>query len=303
MRQRPSGRTLVWGAVATAVVAYAGSSLYNVEADESAVAYVFGRAVGRDVLPGIHWNPPWPFGRVAVEKTATNFFMPIGYRVDGKTQPPISSLWLTGDTNLLTIRLNVQYSIRSLAEYSIAHEDPRELIRNVAEGALTRFLMSEGVDAVLGARRSELRAAVREGVQGALDGEGVGVAILSVTVEELAPPTDGRVRDAFQAVQSARADRERLVLEAKSYRRQVLAGAEGEAERLRADARGRRHRRIELARGEAARFNAIAREHARSPEVTEQRLYLEALERLIPGLESYVVEAGDEGRVNLRVVR
>ncbi len=303
MRLPPRVRNLAWGGFAAAVLAYAGTGLYNVEADESAVAYVFGRAVARDVLPGIHWNPPWPIGRVAVEKTATNFFMPIGYRVDREMGRTISSLWLTGDTNLLTIRLNVQFSIRSLADFSIAHEQPLELLRRVAEGALTRFLMSERVDAVLGARRSDLRAAVREDVQVALDREGVGVAVQSVTVEELAPPADGNVRAAFQAVQSARADRERLVLEARSYRRQVLAGAEGEAERLRAEARGRRHRRIELARGEAARFHSVAREHARAPEVTEQRLYLETLERLLPGLESYVVEAGDEGRVNLRVVR
>ncbi|MGH0034481.1 MAG: protease modulator HflK [Myxococcota bacterium] len=296
-------RNLAWGGVAAAVLACAGAGLYDVEADESAVAYVFGRAVARDVLPGIHWNPPWPVGRVIVAKTATNFFMPVGYRVDLRQGPPISSLWLTGDTNLLTARLNVQYSIRSLADFSIAHEQPRELLRHVAEGALTRFLMAERVDAVLGARRSELLAAVRKDVQAALDREGVGVAVQSVTVEELAPPTVGNVRSAFQAVQSARADRERLVLEARSYRRQVLAEAQGEAERLRAGARARRHRRIELARGEAERFGAVAREHARAPELTEQRLYLETLERLLPGLESYVVEAGDGDRVNLRVVR
>ncbi len=296
-------RSLAWAGVVAAVLAWAATGLYGVEADESAVAYVFGRAVSRDVLPGIHWNPPWPFGRVDVEKTATNFFMPIGYRIDPGVVPPISSLWLTGDTNLLTIRLNVQFSVRSLADFSIVHEKPRELIRRVAEGALTRFLMSETVDGVLGSRRSDLRSAVREGVQAALDQEGVGVAVQSVTVEQLAPPADGGVRRAFQAVQSASADRERLVLEARSYRRQVLAEAEGEAERLRAEARGQRHRRIELARGEAARFHSVAREHARAPEVTEHRLYLETLERLLPGLETYVVEAGDEGRVNLRVIR
>ncbi|MCG8590169.1 MAG: protease modulator HflK, partial [Proteobacteria bacterium] len=272
-------------------------------ADESAVAYVFGRAVARDVLPGIHWNPPWPFGRVTVEKTATNFFMPIGYRVDPRKGPHISSLWLTGDTNLLTIRLNVQFSIGSLTKFEIAHEAPRDLLRRVAEGALTRFLMNERVDAVLGARRAELRAAVRQDVQAALEREGVGVTVQSVTVEELAPPLVGGVRGAFQGVQSASADRERLVLEARSYRRQILAEAEGEAERLRAEAKAARHRRVELAHGEAERFRAIAREHARAPAVTEQRLYLETLERLLPGLESYVVEADGDGRVNLRIVR
>jgi len=82
----------------------------------------------------------------------------------------------------------------------------------------------------------------------------------------------------------------------------MQAAAEGEAETLRARARAERHRRIELARGSAARFRAVAREHERAPGVTEQRLYLETLERLLPGVERYVVEPGEKGRVNLRVV-
>lgn len=296
-------RALAWGTLAGLALLYAGLGLYSVEADESAVAYVLGRAVGRDALPGMHWNPPWPFGRVVVAKTATNFVMPVGYRIDPRMGPPISSLWLTGDTNLLTVRLNVQFSIRSLADFTIVHEDPHELLRNAAEGALTRFLMGEHVDAVLGARRSDLSAGVRKAVQEALDAEGVGVSVQSVTVEELAPPQNGGVRGAFQDVQSASADRERLALEARAYRRQTLAEAEGEAERLRSDAQAARHRRIELARGDASRFQSVAKEHDRAPEVTEQRLYLETLERLLPGLQTYIVQKGSEGHVNLRVVR
>jgi membrane protease subunit HflK len=274
-----------------------------VEADESAVAYVFGRAVDRDVLPGMHWNPSWPFGRVVVAKTATNFVMPVGYRIDPTTGPPISSRWLTGDTNLVTVRLNAQFSLRSLADFTIAHEDPRELLRGTAESALTSFLMGERVDGVLGARRAELSTAVRTAVQEALDREGVGVSVQSVTVEELAPPQNGGVRGAFQDVQSASADRERLALEARAYRRQTLAEAEGEASRLRSDAQAARHRRIELARGDASRFHSLAVEHDRAPEVTEQRLYLETLERLLPGLQTYIIQKGAEGHVNLRVVR
>lgn len=303
MRRPPRLAALAWGALAGAALLYAGLGLYGVDADESAVAYVLGRAVGRDVLPGMHWNPPWPVGRVAVARTATSFVMPVGYRLDPENGPYISSLWLTGDTNLVTARLNVHYSIRSLADFTIVHEAPRELVRRVAEGALTRFLMGENVDGVLGARRSVLGASVRDAVQSALDREGVGVSVQSVTVEELAPPRDGGVRGAFQNVQSASADRERLVLEARAYRRRVVAEAEGESGRLRADAEAARSRRIEIARGDAARFRSLAAARDRAPEVTEQRLYLEAMERLLPGLEAYVVEAGEGDHVNLRLVR
>jgi len=99
--------------------------VYSVQSDESAVAFVFGRAVGRDVLPGIHWNPPRPFGRVVVMKTATNFIMPIGYRLlERPGVEPISNLWLTGDTNIVTAQLDIQYSIRSLTDFLLAHRVP-----------------------------------------------------------------------------------------------------------------------------------------------------------------------------------
>jgi membrane protease subunit HflK len=283
---------------------YAALGLYSVESDESAVAFVFGRAVGRDLLPGIHWNPPWPFGRVVVAKTATNFVMPIGYRMlPGGGREPISDLWLTGDTNIVNARLNVQFSITSLSQFLISQEDPRELLRRAGERMLTRFLISEGVDGVLAGRREALREAVARGVQELLHAGGAGITVQSVTIEELAPPREGQVRDAFQDVQNSRADRERAALEARAYRSQVLAEAEGEAERLLSEARGDRHRRIELARGEAARFESLAREHDRAPRVTEERLYLETLERLLPNIETYVVGSRDDETVNLRVLR
>ena len=277
---------------------------YSVESDQSAVAFVLGRAVDRDVLPGIHWNPAWPIGRVVVEKTATNFTMPVGYRmIDQPGAAPISDLWLTGDTNVVTGRLDIQYSIKSLADLLISHEQPRELLRRAGERVLSEYLVSENVDAILTTKRRELTEFVRKGVQKIVDEHGVGIQVQAVSVQELAPPLQGEVRNAFQEVQNATADRERAVFEARAYKAQVVAEAEGEAQRRVSEAKSDRHRRIEIASGEAERFAAIAKEHDRAPGVTEERLYLETLERILPRIENYVVEPGPDGRVNLRVTR
>jgi modulator of FtsH protease HflK len=284
------------------VVAWLASGIYSVEPDESAVGFVLGRAVSRDVLPGIQWNPPWPLGRVEIAKTATSFVMPVGFRMVRDAGTPVSELWLTGDTNVVTARLTMQYRIRSLADFLLASESPRELLRRAGEREVTRFMGGDGVDALLTARQAALRTAVRDGVQAILDAEGVGIDVQSVAIEELAPPRQGAVRGAFQAVQDASADRERTIFEARAYHAQVLAEARGEADRMRSEAHGERHRRVELARGEAERFASLAREHARAPVVTEQRLYLEALERLLPEIETYVVQPGPDGRVHLRVM-
>jgi len=290
--------------LAFAVVGYVATGLYSVQNDESAVAFVLGRAVDRDVLPGMHWNLPWPIGKVIVAKTATNFTMPVGYRfLPRPGEPAVSDLWLTGDTNIVTARLNVQYSIRSLADFLLDHESPRELVRRAGERALTRRLITEDVDAVLTTRRQHVLESVHQRVQELLDSEGAGIDIQSITVQELAPPAEGGVRAAFQEVQDASADRERVIYEAGAYRAQVIAEAEGEAQRLRSDGLAAERSRVELARGRTARFAALAAEHDRAPEVTEQRLYLESIDRILPNVQTYVVEPGKGGNVNLRIVK
>ncbi len=290
--------------VPLALALWAGSGLYSVESDESAVAFILGRTTGEDILPGIHWNPPRPFGRVVVEKTATNFTMPVGYRfIPRPGYGPISDLWLTGDANIVTVRLNVQYSLSSLTRFLLATESPRELVRRTGERALTDFLVSEGVDAVLTSRRQDLIDDVRKRTQHLLDEEDVGIAVRSVTLQELAPPSEGGVRAAFQEVQNASADRERVIYEASAYRAQTVAEAEGEAHKLRSEAAADRYARIEIARGETERFLALAREHARAPGVTEQRLLLETIDRVLPPLRSYIVEPGPDGKVNLSILQ
>lgn len=290
--------------VPVAAVAWLASGVYSVATDETGVAFVFGRAVDRDVAPGIHWNPPWPFGRVHVARTATNFTMPIGFRfVEDGNAAPISDLWLTGDTNVVTGKLTVQYRIKSLADFLLSYESPRELLRRAGERAVTRRLLGVDVDTVLTSGRADMLRAVRQEVQERLDDDHAGIELQSVTVEEIAPPRQGGVRAAFQDVQNAKADRERSLNDASAYRAQVIAEARGEADRQRSEAQAARHRRIELARGESERFTGLAREHERAPAVTEERLYLETLERILPRMETYVVEPGPDGKVNLRVVR
>lgn len=278
--------------------------IYNVESDESAVAYFLGKAVGRDVLPGIHWNPPWPLGQVAVARTATNFLMPVehGETARGAT-PGSESLWLLGDTNVIVGRLGIQYSIGSLTRFEVSHEDPRELLRRAGRRIVTRFLAGESVDAALTTRRNELLDTVQRQVQSILDDHGSGIEIQSVNVEALAPPEQGGVRQAFQEVQSALADKERVVDEARADRAQTLAEAEGEAEHRVTQAESARHRRVEIAKGEGERFRRLAREHRKTPRLTEERLYLETIEEILPRMDTYVVQSGPEGKVNLRVMR
>ena len=302
MNGRKRYRALLFGAVLLG--GWLSLGIYNVESDESAVAYVLGRAVGRDVLPGIHWNPAWPLGRVVVARTATNFLMPVEHTASrGTVAGAPESLALLGDTNVIVGRLGIQYSIRSLTRFEVSHEDPRELLRRAGRRILTRFLAGESVDAALTTRRNDLLETVQRQVQTILDNHGSGIEIQSVNVEALAPPEQGGVRQAFQEVQSALADKERVVDEARADRAQILAEAEGEAEHHVTQAEAARHRRVEIAKGEGERFRRLAREHRKTPRLTEERLYLETIEEILPRMETYVVQSGPDGKVNLRVVK
>lgn len=294
----------VYRVLGAIVVLWLAAGLYSVDSDESALARVFGRSVGVDVLPGMHWNPPWPVGRVDIDRTTTNFIMPVGYRMQPRLDVPrISNLWLSGDTNEVVVRLLLQYRIRSLSDFLINTEAPRELVRRAGERALTTFMASESVDDILTSRRGAMADAVRRGVQNLLDLQQTGVEVVAVTVEEASPPGRGNVRAAFQDVQNARSDRERLIHESRADAARVLSQARGEGDRLVNRAAAARHSRIALAKGQTARFLALAAEYAKAPRVTEQRLYLETLERILPEVRTFVVEDPDGGKTNLRVIR
>jgi regulator of protease activity HflC (stomatin/prohibitin superfamily) len=151
-------RLLLVGVAPLLLLVWLSAGVYSVESDQSGVAFVLGRVVGRDVLPGIHWNPAWPIGRVVVEKTATNFTMPVGYRMlEQPGAAPISDLWLTGDTNVVTGRLDIQYSVKSLSDLLVAHESPRELLRRAGERVLSEYLVSEGVISFITGSRDRIR--------------------------------------------------------------------------------------------------------------------------------------------------
>jgi len=230
--------------------------------------------------------------------------MPIGFRFAERSDlAAVSDLWLTGDTNIVTIQLTVQYTVASLADFELNHENPRQLLRRSGERALTRWLIGQGIDGVLTTERHALESAVHRGMQKLLDAERSGIEVQSLSIRELAPPLQGAVRTAFQEVQNANADRERTIHEAHAYRAQIVAEAAGETEKIVSLARSDRHARIELARGNTQRFVALAREHARAPAVTEERLYLETIDRLLPTMETYIVDPAKNGKVNLRIVR
>jgi membrane protease subunit HflK len=297
-RWRPWGWTLA--AVLLALGAYLATGIFTVSADEQAVVRRFGRIVAR-VGPGIHYRLPWPVDRVdvlrttIVMKTGVGFDLPEG-EARGLTGPEL----LTGDTNLISLAIAVQYVIVNPAAYLVEVEGPAQLIGRVAESVLTEVVVGMPVDEVLTTGRLAIQERVKSGTQTILDRYRTGIQLTSASIMTIT--FDPAVAQAFQDAASARADRENKINEARAYMNTVLPKARGEAQSTVLAARSYREQRVAEAVGNSARFLELLAEYTKAPEITRSRLYLEAMEKILPRVKKYVVDS-ERGRqpINLHV--
>jgi modulator of FtsH protease HflK len=286
------------------VLAYLAFGLYTVPATSLAVTRVFGVIVDARVPPGVHWWWPRPIGRVDRVEVTRTFTMPVGYLAiedaRGIRPDPFIANWLTGDTNILQLRARVNYRIADPANYLFSSERPAEILRYVAGSAFTETASALPVDDLLTSGRLALIERVRTRTQEVLDRWGVGLQVLTVNLESVEPPS--LVMAAFQDVQNARADRERLISEAEAYANGLVPVARGEAERKANEALTFQDQRLNRARGDAGRFTKLAAEHRRAPDLLERRLYLETAERVLPRVRRYVLDRGGDGALPIHII-
>jgi len=290
----PPGRTFL---LLVAVIWF-GSGVYTVARDEEGVVILLGRPWQKHAAPGIHFAPPWPFGKTTVVRTTSTYQMSVGFRiaeaVQGRLPDPSETEFLTGDTNIIALEMILQYIIDKPYRFLYGVEDGHFLVRRAAEATLTSLLAHSRVDDVLTTGRASLLEDVRLGTQKKLRQCGAGISIVSTTLKRVEPPGD--VLDAFQDVQNAKADRERSINEASGYANEILPRARGEATALIAAARGEKNTRVEMARGDADRIAKVTAEYAAAPVGMRERLFLEVAEKVLPRAQLYVFDASSGGK-------
>jgi membrane protease subunit HflK len=278
-------------ALAGVVLLYLASGLYLVPPDRQAVVTRFGRVVDARVFPGIHYHLPYPIERIERLKVRETKRAVIGGEPTdetlGRTQP-FQTQFLTGDQNVIQLRAVAQYSVNSPADYLYRAANVEALVQGAVETELARETARRGVDAVLTTDKVAVQEAVRERAQAVLDRYAVGVSLASVNIETAGPPPE--VAEAFRDVAGARADAARIVNEAQGYANDLVPRARGEADQLREAAEAYRARKINEARGDAERFTKLAAEYHKAQEVTSQRLYLEAMEQILPRIKKLIVD-------------
>jgi membrane protease subunit HflK len=167
------------------------------------------------------------------------------------------------------------------------------------ETELARRVARRGVDAVLTTERTAIQEEVRTAAQKLLNDYRAGVLLSTVNIESAAAPPEAA--EAFRDVASARADTSRIVSQAQGYANDLIPRARGQAQQLQEEAAGYRQRKIDEATGDAARFKQVEVQYSRAAAVTRRRLYLEAMEEVLPRIRKLVVDPA--GNLDLTIIR
>jgi len=216
----------------------------------------------------------------------------------GRT-PPLASQFLTGDQNIINMRVVVQYSVSVPADYLFRTQNPAQVVGAAVESELARRVAHRGVDAVLTTEKAAIQEEVRAAAQRLLNVYGAGVALSTINIESVTPPAEAA--DAFRDVASARADTARIVNEAEGYANDLIPKARGQAQVTMEEARAYQEKKINEAAGDAARFTQLTAEYSKAAQVTGQRLYLETMEQVLPRIRKVMVD--QSGNLDLTLIR
>ena len=270
------------------------SGLYRVLPDEQGVVLRFGKFVNT-TQPGLHYHFPTPFERVLTPKVTKVNRVDVGFRPASDTgrssgvgNVPEESLMLTGDENIVDINYSVFWVIKDAGKFLFNIQSPVETVKATSETAMREVIAKNEIQTILTEGRSNIEIEVQEITQQILDEYNSGIQITQVQTQQADPPA--QVIDAFRDVQAARADRERSKNEAEAYANDVIPRARGEAEQVLQQAEAYKKEVVAKAEGEASRFLAIYNEYKSAKQVTQERMYLETMEKVLADIDKVIID-------------
>jgi len=289
MRSAPK---IVMGLGVLVILLWLATGFYVVGPGEQGVIRHFGKEVGA-TEPGLHYHLPWPIQQVNVVSLELVRRAEIGFRSfrrfdDAVTQRvPAEALMLTGDANIVEAQVIIQYKIKEPSKYLFRLRDPDENLRAATEVALRAAVGNTTIDEVLTAGRARVQDETEVLLQQLLDDYQSGLLVTEVKLQVVDPPD--QVKDAFHEVVRAKEDKDRLVNQARGYKEDVLPKARGEAQKALRASEAYKAERVLRAQGDADRFLSLYGEYRKAPQVTRDRLYLEAIGRNLPKVSKMVL--------------
>lgn len=268
-----------------------GSGFYIVDQGSRGVVLRFGKHV-ETTTPGPRWHLPYPIETVENVNLEQVRTIELGYRSfegeSGRSKEPRESLMLTDDENIIDLQVAVQYNLKSVEDFQFSNRSTEESVRGIAETAIREIAGKSKMDFVLYEGRDEVAAKAKKLMQEMLDRYKSGVHIVNVTMQNAQPPE--QVQAAFDDAVKAKQDLERQKNEGQAYANDVIPKARGTAARLAEEASGYKLRVENEAKGNADRFEQILAQYTKAPEVTRQRLYLDAQEQILSNTSKVLVD-------------
>ena len=259
-----AGALLIWGLM----------GFYQVDQQERGVVLRLGK-YHEIVQPGLQWNPPLIDDVTRVNTTKVR-------------AASLREIMLTQDENIVEVKLSAQYVINDPEKFVLRVRDPERSLQHAAQSALRHVVGGTSMDLVLTEGRAQIAIDVHRRLQEYLDIYETGILVSKVTVDESKPPT--QVQAAFDDVIKAREDEERVKNEAQAYANGIVPEARGAAQRQIEEANAYKEQVVANAEGEAERFNRLLTEYRKAPEVTRERLYLDAVQEVFTQTNKVMVD-------------
>ena len=291
----PTGITLI---VIGLLALWLFSGLYRVQPNQQGIELVFGRFTGVPTEPGLHWNYPSPIGSVIKPDVTRENRVEVGYRSSGDgsgrssvtRDVPEESQMITGDENIVDIDFVVFWRIADAGDFLFNLQDPAETVKMAAESAMRDAIGKRPIQVALTEGRQLIESTVQEDLQSLLTEYGAGVSVRQVQLLAVDPPK--QVIDAFNEVQRARQDKDRLKNEAETFRNDVVPRARGEAAQMIEEADAFRQEVTNRAIGDADRFESVYKAYSAAKEVTQKRIYLETMEEVLGNVNKIIIDSG-----------
>lgn len=259
---------------AAALVVWGLLGFYQIDQQERAVVLRFGKYYDT-VQPGLQWNPPLIDQVIKVNTTKVRA---VSFR----------EIMLTKDENIVEMRMSVQYVIDDPSKFVLKVRSPENSLQHAAQSAIRHVVGDTRMDLVLTEGREQIGIEVHQRLQRYLDMYETGIHVSKVNVDESKPPS--QVQAAFDDVIKAREDEERLKNEAQAYANGIVPEARGRAQRQVEESNAYKEQVIANAQGEAERFTKLLAEYRKAPEVTRERLYLDAVQNVFTNATKVMVD-------------
>ncbi len=272
------------------ILVWLGSGFYRVQPDEQGVVLRFGAWVNT-TRPGLNYHLPYPIETVLTPRVTRVNRTSVGFRhgADGSVRDvPRESLMLTGNQDIVDINFTVFWVIKNAGNYLFNVQDPKATVKAVAESAMRETIGENPLQWILTEGRSVIEQRTRQSMQKILDSYHAGIEITQVNLLKADPPN--QVIAAFRDVQAAKTDRDRERNEAEAYRNDVVPRAHGDADRVLQQAEAYKQKVVAEAQGEAARFLALDAQYRAAKSITEKRLYLETMEKVLGSVNKVIID-------------